>query len=62
MLLFIFNNLVVLNLLKEYEGKYHKVVMDNYYNSPLLFAIMKSKKTGALGTVRIPRLKLSPDL
>ena len=36
--------------------------MDNYYNSPLLFAIMKNKGFGAVGTMRIPRLKLSNEL
>ncbi|KAL4466164.1 hypothetical protein ABPG72_011042 [Tetrahymena utriculariae] len=55
-------NEVVLNLLKDYEGKFHKVVMDNYYNSPTLFYLMKQKSFGALGTMRIGRLKLPPNL
>ncbi|EAR82574.2 PiggyBac-like protein Tpb2p (macronuclear) [Tetrahymena thermophila SB210] len=55
-------NEVVMNLLKDYEGRFHKVVMDNYYNSPTLFYLMKQKSFGALGTMRIGRLKLPPYL
>lgn len=51
-----------MNLLKDYENKYHKVVMDNYYNSPTLFYLMKQKAIGGLGTMRIGRLKLPPHL
>lgn len=51
-----------MNLLKDYEGKFHKVVMDNYYNSPTLFYLMKQKALGGLGTMRIPRLRLPANL
>lgn len=30
-----------MHLLRDYENQQHKVVMDNYYNSPGLYYVMK---------------------
>jgi len=42
----------VIMLLQEYLGKNHKLVIDNYFNSPKLQNFLASEKTYCLGTVR----------
>jgi hypothetical protein len=48
---------LVIQLLKNYENKQHKVVMDNYYTSWKLFRELKNRGFGALGTIRHNRVR-----
>lgn len=50
---------LVLSLMKPYEGKHHKVIMDNYYTSWQLLRELKNRTIGALGTIRHNRTGLS---
>ena len=45
----------VLSLLQGIENRCHKVFMDNYYTSPLLFLALYDKKVQACGTARTHR-------
>lgn len=47
---------LVLEMVEGYEFKSHKLVMDNYYNSPQLYLALKNKEIGALGTLRHNRV------
>jgi hypothetical protein len=47
---------LVLQMLKPYEGKQHKVIMDNYYTSCQLFKELRNREIGALGTIRHNRV------
>jgi hypothetical protein len=47
---------LVIQLLRNYEGKGHKVVMDNYYTSQKLFRELKNRVIGSLGTIRHNRV------
>jgi len=49
---------LVLAMTQDYQYKSHKLVMDNYYNSPSLFQILKSTGIGAIGTLRHNRTGL----
>lgn len=42
---------VVLDLLKGFEDKGHRVYMDSFYSSPSLYLKLKEKNIGACGTV-----------
>jgi len=42
----------VISLLRKYLGKNHKVVVDNFFNSPKLQEYLIKKKTFCVGTVR----------
>jgi hypothetical protein len=53
---------VVLKLVKDYENLGHIIYMDNFYSSPELFDALKSKNTGACGTVRLNRKNLPPAM
>lgn len=44
--------------MKNYEGKGHKVVMDNYYTSQKLFRELKNRGIGSLGTIRHNRVHI----
>ncbi|CAK1553248.1 unnamed protein product [Leptosia nina] len=47
---------IVLNLMRPLLGKGHTLVMDNYYNSPLLSRLLKAKhRTDTMGTLRLSR-------
>ena len=46
---------MVLDLLKELEGKGYMIYTDNFYSSPLLYADLKSRGFNACGTVRSNR-------
>ena len=48
---------VVLDLLKDLEGKGYIIYTDNFYSSPLLYADLKSRGFNACGTVRSNRKK-----
>ena len=50
---------LVLQLVQDFEGKNHKLVMDNYYNSPALFIALKARGIGAIGTLRHNRTGLA---
>jgi hypothetical protein len=50
---------LVIQMLKNYENKQHKVVMDNYYTSWKLFRELKNRGFGALGTIRHNRVLLT---
>lgn len=52
---------LVLTLVEGYEHKGHKLVMDNYYNSPVLFTSLKGRGIGALGTLRHNRSGLTKE-
>lgn len=41
---------------KDYENKSHKVVMDNYYSSWMLFRELRNRGIGAVGTIRHNRV------
>jgi hypothetical protein len=45
----------VIQLLEDNMGKNHKVVLDNWFNSPKLQEFLAAKKTFCLGTVRANR-------
>jgi len=51
----------VIQLLKGYLGKNHKVVLDNWFNSPKLQEHLATRKTFCLGTVR-PNRKDMPKV
>jgi hypothetical protein len=44
-------------MIEDYEMKGHKLVMDNYYNSPNLFLALKARGIGGLGTLRHNRVR-----
>ncbi|KAI8440689.1 hypothetical protein MSG28_009043 [Choristoneura fumiferana] len=46
---------IVLDLVKPLLHKGYTLVMDNFYNSPLLSRLLKMQKTDTLGTLRINR-------
>lgn len=46
---------IVHNLVKPLFNQGHTLVMDNFYNSPLLARYLKSQKTDCFGTLRINR-------
>lgn len=46
---------VVMNLMKDLTGKWHKVFMDNFYSAPALFLDLLENSTYACGTVRQTR-------
>ena len=46
---------IVHNLVRPLLNKGHTLVMDNFYNSPLLSRTLKSKKTDVMGTLRLNR-------
>ncbi|XP_021952231.1 piggyBac transposable element-derived protein 4 [Folsomia candida] len=51
-----FGGAAVLTMLeKGYLGKYHRLVVDNYFQSPVLAKTLLEKKTFVLGTVRKDR-------
>ena len=52
---------IVIELLKGYMGKKHKVVVDNWFNSPKLQEYLAARKTFYLGTVR-PNRKDMPKM
>ena len=43
---------IVMHLMKNFFEKGHIVYMDNWFTSPILFELLESKGTGAVGTVR----------
>ena len=51
-----------MHLCKDYFEKYFIIYMDNFYSSPFLFFDLKKKKTGAVGTIRLNRKGISPDI
>jgi len=46
---------VVMNLMKDLTGKWHKVIIDNFYSAPALFLGLLENSTYACGTVRQSR-------
>ncbi|CAK81814.1 unnamed protein product (macronuclear) [Paramecium tetraurelia] len=50
---------LVLQMCKDYEHKAHKVVMDNYYSSWMLFRELRNRGIGAVGTIRHNRTGLT---
>ncbi|XP_063634991.1 piggyBac transposable element-derived protein 4-like [Cydia splendana] len=46
---------IVQNLAKPLLGKGYTLIMDNFYNSPLLARYLKSQKTDCFGTLRVNR-------
>lgn len=53
---------LVLDLLKGLENKGHTVFMDNYYNSPLLARLLKSRGFDCVGTLRLNRQNVPKEL
>lgn len=51
---------IVFNLVRPLFNKGHSLVMDNFYNSPLLSRALKAKKTDTMGTLRLNR-EFVPD-
>lgn len=51
---------IVFNLVRPLLNKGHTLVMDNFYNSPLLSRSLKQKKTDTMGTLRLNR-QFVPD-
>ncbi|KAJ8728606.1 hypothetical protein PYW07_006302 [Mythimna separata] len=45
----------VLNLVRPLLNRGHTLVMDNFYNSPLLARTLKAQKTDVMGTLRLNR-------
>lgn len=56
----VFINLIVFDLVRPLLNRGHTLVMDNFYNSPLLSRIMKAQGTDTLGTLRLNR-EFVPD-
>ncbi|KAJ8737978.1 hypothetical protein PYW08_000573 [Mythimna loreyi] len=46
---------IVLKLVRPLLNKGHTLVMDNFYNSPLLARTLKAQKTDVMGTLRLNR-------
>ncbi|CAB4002214.1 Hypothetical predicted protein [Paramuricea clavata] len=47
-----FSNLLIMDLVKPYLNKDHRLFMDNFYSMPTLYEQLYEKKTLACGTVR----------
>lgn len=53
---------IILNLMRPLFNRGHTLVMDNFYNSPLLSRVLKAQyKTDTMGTLRLNR-KFYPDV
>jgi hypothetical protein len=52
---------LVIQMVGDYENLNHKLVMDNYYNSPGLFLALKARGIGAIGTLRHNRTGLTRE-
>lgn len=46
---------IVFDLVRPLLDKGHTLVMDNFYNSPLLSRLLKSRRTDVMGTLRLNR-------
>lgn len=53
---------VVMELMKDYLGNYHRLWMDNWYNSPELFLLLLQNKVYAAGTLRLNRRGVPSEL
>lgn len=53
---------LVMRLINPYLGKCHKLFVNNYYTSPILFHDLYQQKTGACGTLRTNRRGVPADL
>ena len=53
---------LVMRLINPYLGKGHKLYVDNYYTSPILFHDLCQHQIGACGTMRINRKGVPADL
>lgn len=53
---------LVMRLINPYLGKGHKLYVDNYYTSPILFHDLFHRQTGACGTMRANRKGVPADL
>ena len=53
---------LVMRLIRPYLGKGHKLFVDNYYTSPILFHDLYQQQTGACGTLRVNRKGVPADL
>lgn len=55
-------NVTVLQLVRRVEGVGHKLYMDNYFSSPLLFDALLERKINSCGTVRHNRRGMPQDI
>ncbi|XP_062570286.1 piggyBac transposable element-derived protein 4-like [Saccostrea cucullata] len=53
---------LVMRLMNPYLGKGHKLYVDNFYTSPILFHDLFQRRTGACGTMRVNRKGVPADL
>lgn len=53
---------LVMRLITPYLGRGHKLYVDNYYMSPILFHDLFQRQTGACGTMRVNRKGVPADL
>lgn len=53
---------IVLTLVKDLLNQGHCVFMDNFYSSPSLYRQLLDNQTDAVGTVRVTRKNMPPDL
>jgi len=53
---------LVMRLMDPYLGKGHKLYVDNYYTSPILFHDLYQRQTGACGTLRVNRKGVPQEL
>lgn len=53
---------IVLTLAKDLLGKGYNIFLDNWYSSPTLYRELRTKQTDAVGTVRLNRKHMPPDL
>ena len=51
-----------MRLINPYLGKGHKLYVDNYYTSPILFHDLYQRQNGACGTMHINRKGVPADL
>lgn len=53
---------LVLQLVRRIEGVGHKLYMDNYFSSPILFDDLLTRKINSCGTVRYNRRQMPQDI
>ena len=53
---------LVMRLIQPYLGNGHKLFVDNYYTSPILFHDLYPQQTGACGTMRVNRKGVPAEL
>ncbi len=50
---------IACQLVDEYKGKNHKLVLDQFYSSPQLYSKLKQMKLGAVGNIKTEKVIIS---